>query len=256
MKNKPTTGCLGGGFVGDIIAKYYRDGGYDFKVYDIAKELDPLEEVLKQEVIFIAFNLKDNCRSKESYEAVATYARKAPENRIFIVKSTFIPHTTDKLQAEFPQHRFVYSPEFLTEATAWWDFTKPHIQIFGCPDESLKIVNDILIPLLPEAPITTVISPLDAEIVKHATNSYYSTKVIFFNELYDACDKLGADYETIRDILVKDQRIGDSHSITMHNGYRGFGGKCLPKDCEAFAEVTGSELLAKVIEINGKLKKM
>jgi len=60
--------------------------------------------------------------------------------------------------------------------------------------------------------------------------------------------------------MVQDNRIGDSHSVIKHNVYRGFGdikvSKCLPKDCEAFAEISGSPLLAKVIEINEKLRKM
>ena len=247
-----SVGIIGAGFVGKIMKDYYKEA----KQYDIVGEHDPLEEVLTQDVIFLAFNLKDNCRSEESYNAIADYARQAPDNRIFIVKSTFIPHTTDRLQAEFPQHIFVYNPEFLTEATAWHDFTKPWCQILGCPQQSLKIVHDILFPILPDAPVKRVMSPLDAEVLKHATNSYYSTKVIFFNELYDACEKIGADYETVRDILVQDNRIGDSHSVIKHNGYRGFGGKCLVKDTEAFEEVSESPLLAKVIEINEKLRNL
>lgn len=250
--NSNEIGIIGAGFVGSILKKYYTEA----KSYDIAAELDPLNDVLNQKVIFIAFNLKDNCRSEESYKQLAEYPKKAPDNRIFIIKSTFIPGTTDRLQRDFPQHRFVYNPEFLTEATAWWDFTEPWIQIFGCPHESLKLIHDILIPLLPKAPITKVISPLDAEYVKHATNSYYATKVIFFNQLYDMVKKGNADYETVRDIMVQDRRIGDSHSIIMHNGYRGFGGKCLPKDIDALNYVGQSPLLTKVIEINDELKKM
>lgn len=251
-KKEISCGIIGQGFVGKIMKDYYKEA----KVYDINGEYDSLEEVLNQDVIFLAFNLVDNCRSEKSYNIIAEYAKKAPDNRIFIIKSTFIPHTTDKLQEEFPQHIFVYNPEFLTEATAWHDFTKPWCQILGCPAKSLKIVYDILFPILPDAPVKRVISPLDAEILKHATNSFYSTKVIFFNELFDACEKIGADFETVREIMVQDNRIGDSHSVIKHSGYRGFGGKCLPKDTEAFAEVSGSPLLAKVIEINESLRSM
>ena len=235
--------------MGQVLKQYYPEA----KVYDINGKFDKLEDVLKQEIIFVAFNLKDN--GIESYESVATYLRQAPENRIFIIKSTFVPGTTDKLQDEFPQHRVIYNPEFLTEATAWWDFTRPHIQILGIPHVGLKLAPKIF-NILPDAPVKRVISPKDAEVIKHATNSYYATKLIFFNQLYDIAQKLEADYETIRETMSWDERIGNSHNIIKHKGYRGFGtqdvSKCLPKDIEALAKVTNSEFLNKVIELNNK----
>lgn len=247
---KYTIGIIGGGFVGQILKKYYPDA----LMYDLNGKYDQMGKVLKQEVIFLAFNLTDNCRSDDSYSAVARYAEVAPDDRIFIIKSTFVPGTTDKLQAEFPQHRFIYNPEFLTEMTAWWDFTKPHIQILGIPHEGLKLAHDIF-ELLPDAPVKTLISPRDAEVIKHATNSFYALKVTYFNQLFDACKKLDVDYETVRDVLVKDVRIGDSHSIIFHLGYRGFGGKCLTKDTEAFEKITEMTLLSQILDYNDGLKK-
>src|SRR3990167_5189051 len=97
-----TIGILGGGFVGAILKKYYPSA----TMYDINGSGDKLEDVLNKEIIFIAFNLKDN--GIGSYEAVATYMRQAPEDRIFVIKSTFIPGTTANLQDEFPQHRIMY----------------------------------------------------------------------------------------------------------------------------------------------------
>lgn len=245
-----TTGILGGGFVGKILKKYYPSA----TIYDIDGSGDKLEDVINKEIIFIAFNLKDN--GANSYESVAVYMRQAPEDRIFVIKSTFVPGTTDKLQDEFPQHRIMYNPEFLTEATAWWDFTNPHIQILGIPHIGLKLSREIF-SILPDAPVKRVISPKDAEILKHATNSYYATKLIFFNQLYDACKELGADYETIRESIVNDPRIGDSHSIISHKGYRGFGtqevSKCIPKDLDAFRAVAHMPLLDKVQELNMEL---
>src|SRR3990167_8318331 len=238
-----TIGILGGGFVGAILKKYYPSA----TMYDINGEHDSLEDVLNKEIIFIAFNLKDN--GIGSYDAVAPSMRQAPEDRIFAIKYTFIPGTTDKLQDEFPQHRIMYNPEFLTEATAWWDFTSPHIQILGIPHVGLKLSHEIF-SILPDAPIKRVIAPKDAEMLKHATNSYYATKVIFFNQLFDACQELGVDYATVRESMVNDPRIGDSHSIIFHNGYRGYGGKCLRKDIRALNAVAPSPLLETVESIN------
>ena len=242
-------GIIGGGFVGQVLKKYYPQA----TVYDINGSYDELKDVLNKEIIFIAFNLKDN--GIGSLDPIREYLIAAPVDRIFIIKSTFVPGTTDRLQDEFPQHRLIYNPEFLTEATAWWDFTSPHMQILGIPHVGLKLSREIF-SILPDAPIKRVISPKDAELIKHATNSFYATKVIFFNQLYDIAKELECDYETVRESMIQDPRIGDSHSIVKHKGYRGYGtqdvSKCLPKDLDALKAVAHSPLLEKVAELNAE----
>lgn len=243
-------GIIGGGFVGQILHRYYPES----RVFDVldALKTHSLGDVLAQDIVFIAVNFGDNARG-DSYTLLASQLAVAPRGRVFVIKSTFVPGTTDRLQKEFPQHSFVYNPEFLTEMTAWEDFTNPWAQILGLPHQSLPLWKE-LFDLLPDAPVKRVVSPLDAEMLKHAKNSFYALKVIYFNEMYDACQRLGADYETVREVLVQDPWIGDSHSKIFHKGYRGFGGKCLPKDAHALAVVSESELLVKIIEINDKLR--
>lgn len=251
MLNKNSIGIIGSnGFIGQVLKRYYPHA----KGYDIKGDCDPLEDVLRQDIIFIAFLTKDN-----SGMAIEDYAHKAPDGRVFIIKSTFQIGTCDLMQRNFPQHKFVYNCEFLTEATAWKDFTEPQFQILGCTHQSLSIVND-LFSILPDAPIKRVISPVDAEVLKHAQNSYYGLKVIFFNQLFDACQNLNSDYETIREILVKNPWVGDSHSVIWHHGYRGFGNpeisKCIAKDLISFCRVAKIPLLDKVKEINNEYLKM
>ena len=58
-----------------------------------------------------------------------------------------------------------------------------------------------------------------------------------------------------------DKRIGRSHLVVWHKGYRGYGGKCLNKDIRAliqFANEKGIDLkLHKIVEeINNQLLKM
>ena len=243
MTNK-TIGILGSnGFIGNILKKYYPGA----KGYDIKGPCDPLEEVLAQDIIFISFLHPDNM-----IDDVMPYARKAPAGRIFIIKSTFIPGSTDLLQELFSQHKFIYNPEFLTEATAWEDFTKPQFQILGVPYQSLDLIHEIF-SLLPEAPIKRVISPLDAEILKHSFNSFFALKVTWFNQLYDACQTLHGDYETVREIMVSHPWIGDSHSHIFHKGYRGYGGKCLAKDPKAFAQSCPFPLITQIEKYNERL---
>lgn len=246
MVTKKTIGIIGvNGFVGSILRRYYPDS----KGYDIKGDCDRLEEVLSQDVIFIAFLTKDNDGS-----GVREYARLAPDGRIFIIKSTFQIGTCDLVQSEFPQHKFIYNPEFLTEMTAWEDFMNPQFQILGVPHQSLDIVHEIF-SILPEAPIKKVISPKDAEVLKHSFNSFFALKVTWFNQLYDACQETNSDYETIKEIMVRSPWVGDSHSIIFHKGYRGYGGKCLSKDPKAFAKQANFPLINHIEEYNDKLIK-
>lgn len=246
--NKNSIGIIGNGFVGQIIKKYYPDA----LVYDIKGDCDPLIDVLNREVIFIAFNSLDNGISEESYRQLASYPKLITAPRIFVIKSTFVPGTTDKLQREFPHHKFIYNPEFLTEATAWDDFSKPQFQILGVPYQSLDLTNE-LFDLLPPAPIRRVISPIDAELLKHSFNSYFALKVSWFNQLYDATKQLGADYETVREIMVQNPWIGDSHSVIMHKGYRGYGGKCLSKDPKNLTKVVKFPIIEHIEKYNADL---
>ncbi len=246
MNTNKSIGIIGGGFVGQILKQYYPEAlVYD---KDEARSEGTLGDVLKRKYIFLAINLPDNAATNASIYELSSLFEKLEGEHFIIIKSTFVPGTCDLLQNFFSHLRFVYNPEFLTERTAWEDFTKPQFQILGAPYQSLPFVQEIF-ELLPPAESYHVVSPLDAEILKHAINSYYATKVIFFNQLYDSCFKLGGDYETIRNIMIQNPWIGNSHSEIYHKGYRGFGGKCLPKDIRTFQLVGESELLKKVIEI-------
>lgn len=241
-------GIIGGaGFVGQILRRYYPDAKWSDKDSDDKT----IAEVLSCDIIFVAVNFQDNCASEESKAALDRYFNPI-SGKTIIIKSTFIPGTLDWLQNKYPQNNFIYNPEWLTEMTALMDFTNPKFQILGVPHQSLHLVHDIF-AILPDAPIKRIISPLDAEVLKHATNSYYASKVIWFNQLYDATKQLGADYETVREIMVQDPRIGDSHSVIWHKGYRGFGGKCLSKDPLQLSKIVSFPLLDKVIELNDHL---
>jgi len=98
----------------------------------------------------------------------------------------------------------------------------------------------------------------EAEMVKYFINAFYATKVIYANQMYDLCESMGVDYNVVKTLAVKDKRISDSHFNVMHKGYRGFGGKCIPKDTKAITALAESlgidfSFLKSILEINERL---
>jgi len=100
----------------------------------------------------------------------------------------------------------------------------------------------------------------EAELVKYFGNAWFATKVVFANQIYDVAKKLELDYDRIKEAAAADKRIDRTHLDVLHKGYRGYGGKCLPKDIRSliqFAENLGLDpKLWKIVEeINGELTK-
>ena len=73
-------------------------------------------------------------------------------------------------------------------------------------------------------------------------------------------DKMGLNFEEIRDLWVLDERMGPSHNEIGPDGQGGFGGMCFPKDVNAmihFAMDAGVDpkLLKRVWDRNTEFRK-
>lgn len=241
---------IGIGMVGTQIAEWFKD----CLTYDISKDSNTWEECLVADVFFVCVPTP---YEEGGYDLTALEETidKIPDNKLIVIKSTVNPGTTDIFQEKYPDKRFMFNPEFLTELSAKEDFIHPDMQILGVGKESYEEASKIIL-ILPPAPVMRIVSLIDAEWVKKVRNAFYSMKVIFFNQMYDIIKESPAsDYETIRSVVVEDPKIGNSHSFIFHKNYRGYGGACLPKDTTAlidFAKEVGadSELLEKVQELN------
>ena len=62
----------------------------------------------------------------------------------------------------------------------------------------------------------------------------------YANQMYDLCQHWGIDYEQVRACAEADPMVAACHLNVMHSGYRGFGGKCLPKDVRTMTAVARS----------------
>lgn len=268
MKRRPVIGIMGLGMVGGAMhASFLRKGrrpGVDLFGYDPAKGSGDLDALNRAEIVFICVPTPFREEGgPEGYGFDLSFVREAVSSldggKIVVLKSTVLPGTTELLQEEFPEHRLLFNPEFLTESSAEQDMNYPDRQLVGYTERSYTVAGDVL-QLLPMAPFERIMRAREAEMVKYFGNTWFSTKVVFANQMYDLCQALGIDYETVKESASADKRIGRSHLDVMHKGYRGYGGKCLPKDTRALiqkGEECGVEmrLLKRVEEINNELVK-
>lgn len=258
QKTNLKIGIIGGGVLGSAIKQYYKNA----KIYDINPErsLNALEEVMVQDFVFICVSTPTgDSEGGIDLSFINDVFEKLRPGPVYILKSTVVPNTTQRIQDDYPMLGLVYSPEFLTEKFATEDFAFPDKNIIGYTKQSRDLAAKVA-RILPTSN-TIMMSSTEAEMVKYAINSYYAMKVIFANELFEFCEKLDINYNAVHRGIVADKRINDSHFKIIHGNYRGFGGACLPKDSAAIikkAKEFGVDLglIRAAIESNKKFNKI
>jgi len=168
-----------------------------------------------------------------------------------LIKST-VPWTILEPLAE--KYNITYYPEFLREETALEDFINQKYCILG--GKKTQIWTDLLRNELPLVEHIHTCTVQEASIVKYFANSYLATKLTFFNQLFELCNEVDADYDTVSNLLGLDKRIGNGHTTVPGNdGKFGWGGHCFPKDTQALLNVAKElginlSLLEKTVELN------
>ncbi|MBU2639360.1 MAG: hypothetical protein KKG75_01490 [Nanoarchaeota archaeon] len=229
-------GIVGYGIVGKAVEYGFRGEGNTIRAYDKFKELSLLEEVAdKSEFLFVClptpFNSKgiDLTIMDENMEQITQQTDGT--DKVVVIKSSVVPGTTRGYQEIYPDTRFAFNPEFLTEANSLEDFVNADRIIIGADNDHTRLmVADLYRDRFPKTPMFLT-DPTSAEMVKYMANCFLATKVIFGNEMYDLCQALDIHYEGVRDMVVSDERIGPTHLDVTSD--RGFGGKCFPKDIAA-----------------------
>ena len=252
-KKMISIGIIGGGVVGKAVQAFFKNA----KIYDKFNPIDPWEEVVKQDIIFVCVPTPYNdgidlSAVNETFEKLAAF-----DNKVVVIKSTVIVGTTDKLQQQYPNLKILFNPEFLDNNTAVADFAKPDKQIVGFTAKSQSIAEEIL-NIMPDTPYKKIMPASAAEMIKYMVNTYYATKVIFGNQIYDICQACGVDYSQVRAGFEHDRRVAPGNFDVWHGGFRGFSGKCLPKDLASFIELAEQKgvavsLLKEVKKINEEL---
>lgn len=234
-QQKYTIAIMGTGMVGGALDRYFRSHrSIRVGLYDPPKGLNDVSVLARAEIIFVAVPTPfDPVRESFDETFLHQAVRAVPgSGKTIVFKSTVLPGTTDRFQDTYLGHRFLFNPEFLTEATADQDMTSPNRQLLGVTRASEDDADTVL-SLLPEAPFRRIMSARTAETVKYFCNAFYALKVTYANQLYDLCTELGVDYDVVRECVEPEPMMGRNHLQIFHAGYRGYGGKCLPKDTRA-----------------------
>ena len=227
-------GVIGNGFVGEAISFAFSSVS-DMHVYDTdpLKSLDDLESVHTCDFVFICVPTPMFVDGSQDLSYVEDVFEKATSKPVYILKSTVLPGTTEKLSKKYSNIKIIFSPEFLTERTAKLDMlTQSRIILGG----ELSLTEKAKTLFNERFKIKNIIQTdsKTAELTKYMNNTFFATKVSIMNEFKLLCDKIGANWQDALKGFVSDGRIGDSHlNVPGHDGKLGYGGTCFPKDVNA-----------------------
>jgi len=231
-------GIMGVGMVGGSLLRYFvQQKRVQPVLYDPLKNLNNASELNGAEIIFVCVPTPyDEVKGGFDLSYIEQAFGILDGEKIVVIKSTVLPGTTESFQQKYPQHKVLFNPEFLTETTADYDMLYPTRQLVGYTEKS-KDAAETVLELLPSAPFKKILPAREAETVKYFGNTLYALKVAFANQIYDLCQKLGIDYETVKECAKAEPMVGKTHLDIFHKSYRGYGGKCLPKDTRALIQL-------------------
>jgi UDPglucose 6-dehydrogenase len=238
MEKKVKLGIIGNGFVGNAIYQGMKND-YDVLVHDIdpKRSLNTFAEIDEQKMIFVCVPTPmtpeggfDICILNSAIEALSA-------DKILIIKSTITPDSAMALIESFPEHRLVFNPEFLTERTAVHDFQNPSRIVLGGNDQySVRKVEKMYRIVFPSRLIEII--KTDAKtacFIKYFSNCFFAAKVSLMNEFRQIADAEEVDWDVAINGLLSSGWVNPMHTLVPGpDGHFGFGGKCFPKDINAF----------------------
>ena len=240
-KDQIKIGIIGHGFVGKAtdwgfnknVEKFIVDPIYGTNISDLVE--------FKPSIVFVCVPTpmaNDGSQDASIFLEVIKAISDQKLDSIIVVKSTVLPDIL--IQAKSLINNLVYNPEFLREKHAFEDFENSEMIIFGGEEIDAKKVSECFKKHSRCKTTNHIFLDLiSASIVKYAINTFLATKVVFFNELNEYFSKFNSadEWTKIIDAIKADSRIGSSHmNVPGHDGKKGFGGACFPKDTVALAK--------------------
>lgn len=254
MLMRPKILIIGYGFVGKTIARSLVNRGYQIAHLD---KYDKFEERHCAEAAIVCVDTPTIEYGKQDVgnvdSALAMLERNMPGSPVML-KSTVMPEYAALLASNV-----TYSPEFIRQGNGYADFEQQEFMLLGAGEFQANHWQRIFRYLKTEYVQCT---PEAAAWCKYMHNTFLATKVAFFHELDRIADEMHGDgkldkshfFEGLAAIHQFDSTVGGTHLYAPNlDGVYGYGGKCFPKDMEAFATWTKSPHLRQIIRHNEKL---
>ena len=129
---KIKVGVIGNGFVGEAISFAFSSIS-EMYVYDIdpSRSLSDINLVHMCDFVFVCVPTPMYQDGSQDLSYVDNVFEKATDKPLYIIKSTVLPGTTEKLSKKYPNFKIIFSPEFLTERTAKLDMLTQSRIILG-----------------------------------------------------------------------------------------------------------------------------
>ena len=216
-------GILGYGYVGKATHKgLLKDAKaivYD-TMFDIGKDI-----IYRADTVFICIPTNTDKDIDIIIDEIKDLQQHNSNVKI-IIRSTLPLGACNRIQKEIGP--IIYMPEFLRER--YWDT--------DCLKRPLVVGYDIadILPDWLEAEEIHKCSTTEAELVKMFSNNFAVMRIAFANVFYDLSESVGADYDNVLSMWQKVQQDQSYMEVPGHDGTRGFGGKCLPKDLDFLIE--------------------
>ncbi len=215
-------GIIGCGFVGGALKDWLEHNNPDCKLFISDPPKGYNDDLSNIDIAFLQIHVPTEDDGTQDLRLMKELIRNLPDVPVF-VRTTILPGTSEMLSRE-TGHQVCYMPEFLTERTFIEDFKKQTMVFTGAHELLTKIFVGKKF---------TVMTPLEAEY----------------------CEQMGADWRKVHTGVLLSGYINDTHTyVPGPDGKYGYGGKCFPKDVNAFTKMTEGTplgtLLAPLHELN------
>jgi|WetSurSiteA1Bulk_404760.scaffolds.fasta_scaffold08270_2 UDPglucose 6-dehydrogenase len=162
---------------------------------------------------------------------------------LLVMRSTVNPGTCGILSKKYNK-RIVMQPEYLGETPnhPMLDPRTRQFLIIGGDSKDRRELIELYTTVYNANTAIREVTAYEAEIIKVSENRAIAFKVAECQELYDACEKAGVNYYTIRDAVYSDDPRFNLWFTMIYPGKRGMNSKCMPKDIyawKAWAESLG-----------------
>jgi UDPglucose 6-dehydrogenase len=242
---------IGFGYVGSAIGYLCHKNNIKYNVCDSMTKVDDYQFYTKNISELVAFSEQENdinyyfiavptpsnsegsCDLSIIHDVLMQLNTSITKLTYIIIKSTLVPGSCKVLNDTYNNFTIVLCPEFLREATYKDDIYNTEFVLIGFPENSDENVLQLFKTLYNHNLSINIYMKTyeECELFKYTLNVHLAVKIWYFNEIYEMAEKLGVNYQQLKNLFSLDDRIG-SYGIQVpgHDGKFGYGLSCLPKE--------------------------